>query len=81
MDIFDSSIANLNARKFFDHEHFRIFSSMTPTVSLFSYFLKLPWSFDNSSLQNIYEQNYMDSAMLSYSCPFEEQCFPFSSLK
>ena len=43
--------------------------------------LKLPWNSDNSIIQNIHGQNYVDSVMLSYSCPFEEQCFPFSSLK
>ena len=32
------------------------------------YVLKLPWNSDNLSSQNIHEQNYMDSAMLSYSC-------------
>ena len=45
------------------------------------YTLKLPWNSDNSSIQNICEQNYIDSAMLSYSYPFEYQFFHFSSLK
>ena len=43
--------------------------------------LKLLWNSDNSSIQNIHKLSYMDSAMLSYSYPFEDQCFPFSSLK
>ena len=83
IDIFDNSIANLNVREFFDYEHFRIFSSMTSRVSFICYIhiLKLPWNSDNSSIQNIHGQNYMDSAMLSYSCAFEDLCFPFSSLK
>ena len=37
------------------------------------------WNSDlwNSSIQNIHEQNYMDSAMFFL---FEDQCFPFGSL-
>ena len=31
--------------------------------------VKSPWISDNSSIQNIHEQDYMDSEMLSYSCP------------
>ena len=46
----------------------------------YTHILKLPWNSYNSSIQNTHEQNYMDSAMISYSCPFEDQCFPFSSL-
>ena len=52
--------------------------------SVFLYYihiLKLLWNSDNSSIQNIHKLSYMDSAMLSYSYPFEDQCFPFSSLK
>ena len=32
---YDNSIANLNAREFFDHEHFRTFLFMTSRASLF----------------------------------------------
>ena len=35
IDIFDNSIANLNAREFLDPVHFRIFSSMKSRMSLF----------------------------------------------
>ena len=34
IDISDNSIASLNAREFFDHGHFRIFSSMMSRVPL-----------------------------------------------
>ena len=35
IDIFDNLIANLNAIEFFDHDEFKIFSSMTSRMSLF----------------------------------------------
>ena len=81
IDIFDNSIANLNTWEFVDHEHLRIFSSTTSRVFIsYIHILKLPWNSDNSSNQNIHEQNYIDSARLSQSCLSEDQCFPFSSL-
>ena len=41
--------------------------------------LKFPWNSDNSSIQTIHEQNYMDSTMISSTCPFEDQCLLFIS--
>ena len=81
IDIFDYSIVNLNAREFFHHEHFRIFSSMMSRVPLLNPHRKLPLNSHNSSIENIHEKNYLDSAILSYSSQFEEQCFSYSFLK
>ena len=39
INIYDNSIANLNARELFDHEHFRIFPSMMSRVSLLVHLL------------------------------------------
>ena len=83
IDITDNSIANLNAREFFDHDHFKIFSSIMSTGQQEWLYLLHPhpkiafWNSDNSSIQNIHEQNYMDSAMFFL---FEDLCFPFGSL-
>ena len=83
IDILDNSNANLNARDFFDNCAFQdIFIHDVKSVFIwYIHILKLPLTSDNLSIQNIHEQNYMDSAILWYSCPFEEQCFSFSSLK